>query len=105
MPKKEIKISMVCLGAHFSAIWIVVANFWMETPGDNKIQHGPNEVDLIPSGKLALPEETPAHAKQLEHSQCRFFHKNFGHHAHGRVDWSAGGGGLNRASTGFPGAW
>ena len=24
---------MVCLGAHFSAIWIVVANSWMQTPG------------------------------------------------------------------------
>lgn len=24
--------SMVCLGAHFSAIWIVVANSWMQTP-------------------------------------------------------------------------
>ena len=23
---------MVCLGAHFSAIWIVVANSWMQTP-------------------------------------------------------------------------
>ena len=24
---------MVCLGAHFSAVWIVVANSWMQTPG------------------------------------------------------------------------
>lgn len=24
--------TMVCLGAHFSAIWIVVANSWMQTP-------------------------------------------------------------------------
>ena len=23
---------MVCLGAHFSAVWIVVANSWMQTP-------------------------------------------------------------------------
>src|SRR5215210_5112324 len=23
---------MVCLGAHFSAIWIIVANSWMQTP-------------------------------------------------------------------------
>ncbi|MGZ3634271.1 MAG: cytochrome ubiquinol oxidase subunit I, partial [Parachlamydiaceae bacterium] len=24
--------TMVCLGAHFSAIWIIVANSWMQTP-------------------------------------------------------------------------
>lgn len=28
---------MVCLGAHFSAIWIVVANSWMQTPAGFKI--------------------------------------------------------------------
>jgi cytochrome d ubiquinol oxidase subunit I len=28
---------MVCLGAHFSAIWIVVANSWMQTPVGYKI--------------------------------------------------------------------
>lgn len=28
---------MVCLGAHFSAIWIVVANSWMQTPAGYKI--------------------------------------------------------------------
>ena len=28
---------MVCLGAHFSAIWIVVANAWMQTPAGYKI--------------------------------------------------------------------
>jgi cytochrome d ubiquinol oxidase subunit I len=32
---------MVCLGAHFSAIWIVVANSWMQTPaGYHLVQHG-----------------------------------------------------------------
>ena len=31
---------MVCLGAHFSAIWIVVANSWMQTPaGYHIVQH------------------------------------------------------------------
>jgi cytochrome bd ubiquinol oxidase subunit I len=31
---------MVCLGAHFSAIWIVVANSWMQTPAGFRIaQH------------------------------------------------------------------
>ncbi len=28
---------LVCLGAHFSAIWIVVANSWMQTPAGFKI--------------------------------------------------------------------
>lgn len=29
---------MVCLGAHFSAIWIVVANSWMQTPAGYHIE-------------------------------------------------------------------
>lgn len=28
---------MVCLGAHFSAVWIVVANSWMQTPAGFKL--------------------------------------------------------------------
>jgi cytochrome bd ubiquinol oxidase subunit I len=28
---------MVCLGSHFSAIWIIVANSWMQTPAGYKI--------------------------------------------------------------------
>lgn len=33
---------MVCLGAHFSAIWIVVANSWMQTPaGFHIVGEGP----------------------------------------------------------------
>jgi len=33
---------MVCLGAHFSAIWIVVANSWMQTPAGYHIVAGPS---------------------------------------------------------------
>ncbi|MBS1516984.1 MAG: cytochrome ubiquinol oxidase subunit I [Bacteroidetes bacterium] len=33
---------MVCLGAHFSAVWIVVANSWMQTPAGFEIVMGPN---------------------------------------------------------------
>jgi cytochrome d ubiquinol oxidase subunit I len=33
---------MVCLGAHFSAIWIVVANSWMHTPAGFHIVTGPS---------------------------------------------------------------
>jgi cytochrome bd ubiquinol oxidase subunit I len=32
---------LVCLGAHFSAIWIVVANSWQQTPaGHHLVEHG-----------------------------------------------------------------
>lgn len=32
---------MVCLGAHFSAIWIIVANSWQQTPaGYHLVEHG-----------------------------------------------------------------
>lgn len=33
---------MVCLGAHFSAVWIVVANSWMQTPAGYHVVQGPN---------------------------------------------------------------
>jgi cytochrome d ubiquinol oxidase subunit I len=33
--------AMVCLGAHFSAIWIIVANSWMQTPAGFRLaEHG-----------------------------------------------------------------
>lgn len=32
---------MVCLGAHLSALWIIVANSWMQTPAGYKIVEGP----------------------------------------------------------------
>jgi len=38
---------MVCLGAHFSAVWIVVANSWQQTPTGYVIEetaHGPRAV-------------------------------------------------------------
>jgi len=38
---------MVCLGAHFSAVWIVVANSWQQTPAGFMIEetpHGPRAV-------------------------------------------------------------
>ncbi len=31
---------MVCLGAHFSAIWIVVANSWQQTPAGHHVVNG-----------------------------------------------------------------
>jgi cytochrome d ubiquinol oxidase subunit I len=35
---------MVCLGAHFSAIWIVVANSWMQTPAGYHLVGAPPRV-------------------------------------------------------------
>ncbi len=38
---------MVCLGAHFSAVWIVVANSWQQTPAGYRIEetaYGPRAV-------------------------------------------------------------
>ncbi len=31
----------VCLGAHFSAVWIIVANSWMQTPAGFKLEETP----------------------------------------------------------------
>ncbi len=39
----------VCLGAHFSAVWIIVANSWMQTPAGHIIE-------LSPSGPRAVVE-------------------------------------------------
>lgn len=38
---------MVCLGAHFSAIWILVANSWMQTPAG---YHLAKQVKVTPDG-------------------------------------------------------
>lgn len=42
---------MVCLGAHFSAVWIVVANSWMQTPAGYHLERmvGGEEV-AVPAG-------------------------------------------------------
>ncbi|PAY99975.1 MAG: cytochrome ubiquinol oxidase subunit I [Spartobacteria bacterium AMD-G4] len=41
---------MVCLGAHFSAIWIVVANSWMQTPAGYHLEK------LVDGKSVRLPE-------------------------------------------------
>ena len=33
---------------------------------NDKIQHGPHDEDLIPSGKLALPEELTKHEQEIK---------------------------------------
>jgi len=43
----------------FGAVYILLFAVFVYLLND-KIQHGPDESDLIPSGKLALPERTKA---------------------------------------------
>jgi cytochrome d ubiquinol oxidase subunit I len=57
---------MVCLGAHFSAIWIVVANSWMQTPAG---------YHLVGEGLAARAEITDFWAMVLNPSTVdRLFH-------------------------------
>jgi cytochrome d ubiquinol oxidase subunit I len=51
---------MVCLGAHFSAVWIVVANSWMQTPAGFNIEC---------NGQLMPPGFVPD-ADQILHSRA-----------------------------------
>ena len=45
---------MVCLGSHFSAVWIVVANSWMQTPAGYHLEvHG----KAMPAGYLLKADE------------------------------------------------
>lgn len=56
---------MVCLGAHFSAVWIVVANSWMQTPAGFAIEM---------NGQLMPPGFAPT-ADQIV--QCRAVIQDF----------------------------
>ncbi|MGA0111502.1 MAG: cytochrome ubiquinol oxidase subunit I, partial [Chthoniobacterales bacterium] len=51
---------MVCLGAHFSAVWIVVANSWMQTPAGFSIEY---------QGAIMPPGFVPD-ADQILHSRA-----------------------------------
>jgi cytochrome d ubiquinol oxidase subunit I len=51
---------MVCLGAHFSAVWIVVANSWMQTPAGFSIEY---------RGEIMPPGFVPT-ADQILHSRA-----------------------------------
>jgi cytochrome d ubiquinol oxidase subunit I len=43
----------------FSALYVLLFAVFVYLLND-KIQHGPDDADLIPSGKLALPERSKA---------------------------------------------
>jgi cytochrome d ubiquinol oxidase subunit I len=50
---------MVCLGAHFSAIWIVVANSWMQTPAGYHLERMSvnGQPERLPIGHVLQPED------------------------------------------------
>lgn len=49
---------MVCLGSHFSAIWIVVANSWMQTPAGYHLELTKNGVhSILPADYILKPED------------------------------------------------
>lgn len=49
---------MVCLGSHFSAIWIIVANSWMQTPAGYHLELTQNGAhSILPSGYILKAED------------------------------------------------
>ena len=60
---------MVCLGAHFSAVWIVVANSWMQTPAGYHLV----ETTLGPRAEITHFWEmvfNPSSMERLLHTLC-----------------------------------
>jgi cytochrome bd ubiquinol oxidase subunit I len=60
---------MVCLGAHFSAVWIVVANSWMQTPaGYHLVTHdGVTRAEITDFWQLVF---NPSSMDRLFHVLC-----------------------------------
>jgi len=61
---------MVCLGAHFSAVWIVVANSWMQTPGRGYhiVGHGlQSRAEITDFWQLIF---NPSTLQRLGHTVC-----------------------------------
>ena len=60
---------MVCLGAHFSAIWIVVANSWMQTPAGYHIvtHNGMERAEITDFWQLVF---NPSSMDRLFHTLC-----------------------------------
>ena len=60
---------MVCLGAHFSAIWIVVANSWMQTPAGYHlvIRNGVERAEITDFWEVVF---NPSSMDRLFHTLC-----------------------------------
>ncbi|GAB4167386.1 MAG: cytochrome ubiquinol oxidase subunit I [Terrimicrobiaceae bacterium] len=49
---------MVCLGAHFSAVWIVVANSWMQTPAGYHLEKSvAGQPVILPEDHVVTPDD------------------------------------------------
>jgi cytochrome d ubiquinol oxidase subunit I len=60
---------MVCLGAHFSAVWIVVANSWQQTPAGYMIEETPNGPRAVITDFWAMVFN-PSSMDRLSHVLC-----------------------------------
>ncbi len=56
---------MVCLGAHFSAVWIVVANSWQQTPAGSHLEVGGQPYPWDPEGGARLTAEQLTNARMV----------------------------------------
>jgi len=60
---------MVCLGAHFSAIWIIVANSWQQTPAGFVIEQSPQGPRAVITDFWAMVFN-PSSMDRLSHTVC-----------------------------------
>jgi len=60
---------MVCLGAHFSAVWIVVANSWQQTPAGYVIEQSPYGPRAVITDFWAMVFN-PSSVDRLSHTLC-----------------------------------
>lgn len=60
---------MVCLGAHFSAVWIVVANSWQQTPAGYVIEQSPHGPRAVITDFWAMVFN-PSSVDRLSHTIC-----------------------------------
>jgi cytochrome bd ubiquinol oxidase subunit I len=60
---------MVCLGAHFSAVWIIVANSWMQTPAGYRIvsHDGMMRAEVTDFWQVVF---NPSTLERLSHTVC-----------------------------------
>ncbi|OHE77982.1 MAG: hypothetical protein A3F67_03590 [Verrucomicrobia bacterium RIFCSPHIGHO2_12_FULL_41_10] len=56
---------MVCLGSHFSAIWIIVANSWMQTPAGYHLELTKNGIRSILPPDYILKSEDIGHVRAI----------------------------------------
>lgn len=56
---------MVCLGAHFSAVWIIVANSWQQTPAGSHLEVAGQAVPWDPAAGARLTAEQLDQARMV----------------------------------------